>query len=117
MKHYPLQHKTIKDVKKTLKVWGEFWASKEVTQGFASKSNIVSLKEKLDLGCSVSGSSHLLSNLADSIYVPEHINNTDEAIKHLGIKHKQALTQKYIKKNKPEPFWIAQAENRLIGLI
>ena len=97
--------------------WGRFWAGKETLQGFSSKSNTQVIKEVLDSGGAGTGTTHLVSHLSINMHVPHHIQIVDDAIDTLGINHKKALTQLYIKKNKASYYWIEQAKNKLLPLL
>lgn len=110
-------YKSIKEVHCDLVAWGKFWAAKESLQGFSSKSNLLVLKEVLDSGVAGSGTTHLVSHLSCNIHVPHYIQVVDDAIDTLGIEHKKALTQQYIKNNKASYHWIEKAKGRLLALL
>ena len=112
-----MPHKSIKDVRRTMQLWGNFWASQESLQGYASKSNIQALKETLDVGCAAQGTLHLYSHLADNMYVPPHIEEIDEAIKHLTQNQRLSISQKYIKRKKVKGKIIDDAERMLLVLL
>lgn len=114
--------KTIKDVQFELKLWGKFWARQEEGQGYASKSNAETLREKMRAGCAIAGTSHLVNHRADSIHVPKHIESIGDRLDCLDHKCKTAVRQRYINRGqiryfvdaKTFLFWINKAEREML---
>lgn len=64
----------IKSVRRALKEWGRYWASKEELQGYSNKSNIMVIKECCELGGMFKSDAHLYSHGSSVIQVPAHID-------------------------------------------
>ena len=114
--------KTIKDVQFELKQWGNFWAQQEEGQGYASKSNVQAIKEACEVGCAGSSTLHLFSHRADSIHVPDYINDIGIRLEYLDPKCKTAIRQRYINRGmiryfadaRTFLFWVDKAERELL---
>lgn len=114
--------RAIKDVQFELSQWGKFWSKQEEGQGYSSKSNVQAIKETCEVGCASSSTLHLFSGSSDSIYVPDHIQNTDNRIILLDRQCKTALRQRYINRGqiryfadaKSFLFWINKAEREML---
>ncbi|MDK1289798.1 hypothetical protein [Pseudoalteromonas umbrosa] len=89
--------KTIKEVRKALKQWGRYWASKEQLQGYSSKSNAEKIRENHLLGGLFKSDGHLYSHGSSNINPPEHIKELSAQIDKLRTEHKQVLVGKYVK--------------------
>lgn len=85
----------INDVYKELKIWGEYWAIKELGQGSASVSVTKRCCDILKTGIFSNGTAIQVSHLSENIYVPEHIQNVDNAIKKLTINERIHIQRKY----------------------
>ena len=91
-------------------------------QGYASKSNVEALRETLQIGCSIQGTAHLVSHLADNIRVPDFIEDLDREISSLSQECKVALRLRYIcrgniflfSSKKMYVFWLKRAERQLL---
>ncbi|MCF6442040.1 hypothetical protein L1077_21655 [Pseudoalteromonas luteoviolacea] len=89
----------IKQVRRDLRQWGNFWASKQEVQGYSNKSNVQKIKECCDLGgTNFSSDLHLHSHGSSGIYTPEHIESLTKRINQLNDYERLALIGKYIKK-------------------
>ena len=88
--------KTINEVRQELIIWGEFWYHQEKGQGYASKSNVQMLRETLETGCTIKGTSHLINHRADSINVPEYILEIGNKIDRLKPDYIKAIRQRYV---------------------
>ncbi|KZN64046.1 hypothetical protein N473_15710 [Pseudoalteromonas luteoviolacea CPMOR-1] len=118
----------IKVLRKELRTWGEFWASKESTEGYARKSNVEKVKESCELGGIFSSTLYLHNQGADNIFIPPHIQRLTDRVERLSKDCKLAIVGKYVKgfNNKelkswacfPEvksvEFWILRAETELL---
>jgi len=88
--------RTINEVRQELRLWGNFWSNKKKGQGYASKSNLQSLSETLQIGCAIQGTSYLVNHCSDSIHVPEHVNQIGVAIDKLKPEYIKAIRQRYV---------------------
>ena len=88
--------KTLYDVRLELSHWGKFWHHQEQGQGYASKSNIQTLRETLQVGCAIQGTSHLINDQADSINVPDYILEIGNKIDRLKPDYVKAIRQRYV---------------------
>lgn len=112
-----MSHKTIKEVRSDLKLWGYFWREKELGAGFASTSVTARICETLQTEVYISSDLHLFSHSADAIYVPDHIEVIGNAVNQLTHKCRKAVRDKYISKKERSDYYIAEAENKLIALL
>ena len=109
--------KTIQDVRADLKYWGNFWARQEQGQGYAKKSNIEALRETLQRGCAVIGTSYLNNMLAENIKVPDDINKIGIAVNSLSIEHRIAIRVFYVNAAySKKTFTVQRAEIELTAL-
>lgn len=108
-----MSHKTIKETRSELKRWGNYWRHKEYQGGFASTSATARICETLRTGCYIQGTSHQVSHLADNMPEPDHIKVITEAVNKLSEKCKQAIIQKYIKKQPVKGYFLDEAERLL----
>ena len=81
-------HKNIKQVRKDLKAWGNYWRWQEVGQGYAKRSACDKLGEVL-----TNSDAHLYDNEFD---MPEHIQHIDFLIRRLSHNCVRAIRAKYI---------------------
>ena len=88
--------KTLNEVRLELSHWGNFWYNQEQGQGYASKSNIQTLRETLQVGCAIQGTSHLINNRADSINVPDYILEIGNKVDRLKPDYIKAIRQRYV---------------------
>lgn len=93
----------IKKLRKELKVWGGFWRNHESVGGYASKSNVESLREVCELGGWCSSDLHLFDS-ASSIQAPEHIQITTALIDRLKAPYKIAIMAWYTKRLRGDEF-------------
>ncbi|KJZ03274.1 hypothetical protein TW73_08985 [Pseudoalteromonas piscicida] len=107
----------IKALRKELKQWGNYWASKETTQGYGSKSNVARVKECCELGGFFSSDTHLFSHGSNGIKEPEHIKQISCKVELLSKNCRLAIVGKYIKKltNKELRVWAGFTEVRSVG--
>ncbi|WP_125782872.1 sigma-70 family RNA polymerase sigma factor [Pseudoalteromonas rubra] len=119
---------SIKEVRKALRTWGRYWASKECTDGYARKSNTERIRENHMLGGLFSSDAHLFSHGSNGINPPDHIKNITDRIDRLSKECKQVLIATYIKQldkkaaanwvGMPEvksvEFWLLRAEKELL---
>jgi len=116
---------TIKHVEFSLYIWGKFWASKEQGTGYASISITARICDMLRTEIWASSDLHLFSHLSDNVYEPEHIEEITEAINCLSNQCKQAVFAKYkhmhpmneVRQEVRNNFWVAKAENTLLGIL
>lgn len=90
----------IEQVKYQLSCWGNFWAEKESLQGYASKSQIQRCSEVLKTGVWASSDKYLFNHRADSIFVPDWIDQLDRVVEQLKPEQKAIINKRYIKKIK-----------------
>ena len=109
--------KTIKQVRKELRVWGSFWARAEEGQGYARQSVTARICEMLRTQVVVSSDLHLFSHQADSLFVPLHIEEIGNVVDKLPHNFKLALKDKYIKNKVRNDYYLREAENLLISLL
>ncbi|MAI64812.1 MAG: hypothetical protein CL600_08055 [Alteromonas sp.] len=107
--------KTIKQVRKDLRVWGSFWARAEQGQGYARQSVTARICEMLRTQVFSSPDLHLYSNQVDSLFVPLHIEEIGRVIDKLPHNFKLALKDKYIKNKVRNDYYLREAENLLIS--
>lgn len=107
--------KTIKQVRKDLRVWGSFWARAEEGQGYARQSVTARICEMLRTQVLVSSDLHLFSHQADNLFVPEHIEEIGNVVDKLPHNFKLALKDKYIKNKVRNDYYLREAENLLIS--
>lgn len=107
---------SIKKVRKALKVWGRYWASKERLEGYARKSNVELVRENHLLGGLFSSDVYLFSHGSSGIVPPDHINNITDRIDRLSKECKQVLIATYIKQmsRKEAADWIGMAEAKSV---
>lgn len=109
----------IKELRSELKQWGNFWASKEALQGYASTSVTERCCEVMRTGVWISSDKHLFSHHSDSIYVPNYINHIDKIIRPLPVPQKAVINRRYIKQVKlssTEKIALLHAETHLLSL-
>ncbi|TMN34123.1 hypothetical protein [Pseudoalteromonas sp. S2755] len=118
----------LKSLRKELKQWGRYWAAKEATQGYGSKSNLERVKECCELGGYFSSDAHLFSHGSSGIDEPPHIKALTAKIEQLSENCRLAIVGRYLKQfkdpelkawaNFPEvrsvQFWLIRAENALL---
>ncbi len=118
--------KTIKQIRRELRSWGQYWARMEQSEGYARKSNVDRLKEVCELGAWISSDLHLFSQ---AIEVPSHLKDIDNIVSRLSESAKLAMTGKYIKRksveeirswggfhdNRSVEFWIRNAESAVLA--
>lgn len=93
---------TLKEVRYALRVWGRFWAEKEMGLGYASRSITATMMEIGALGVSARSDKHLYSHGSAGIYVPEHIHEIGVAIdKYLRLEERQLIRAVYVQKRQP----------------
>lgn len=109
--------KTIKQVRKDLKMWGDYWRNHEPTQGYARRSATDKLCEVLRTKVNISSDLHLFSHHADAIYVPPHIEKIDKAIEQLSIECRKAIKDRYQNLISRNDYYVVEAENSLLGLM
>jgi hypothetical protein len=107
--------KTIKQVRKDLRIWGSFWARAEQGQGYARQSVTARICEMLRTQVVSSSDLHLYSNQADSLFVPLHIEEIGNVVDKLPHNFKLALKDKYIKNKVRNDYYLREAENLLIS--
>ena len=81
----------IKEVRRELKRWGRFWASKEFSRGYASRSSAASVIEACKVG--------LVSRatVPSDIKVPKDIQAIDNKLNALTDAQRTAIVGRYIK--------------------
>ena len=109
--------KTIKQVRKDLRVWGSFWANAEMGQGYARQSVTARICEIMRTQVQISSDLHLFSHQADNFYVPPHIDEIGKAIDRLSLRCRTAVKDKYIKQRHRDEYYIREAENMLIAFL
>ena len=109
--------KTIKQVRKDLRMWGSFWAQAEMGQGYARQSVTARIMEIMRTQIQISSDLHLFSHQADNLYVPPHIDEVGKAIDRLSHNCRSALADKYIKRKTRDDYFIREAENTLIAFL
>ena len=112
-----MQLKTIKQVRKDLRVWGSFWANAEMGQGYARQSVTARICEIMRTHVQISSDLHLFSHQADNLYVPPHIDEIGKAVDRLSLSCRSAVKDKYIKQKKRDDYFIREAENTLIAFL
>lgn len=112
-----MKHTTIKQVRKSLAMWGLFWARQEMGSGFGSKSTTARICETLQTEVYTSSSLYQFSHLSDNMHEPEHIKEIGDAIAKLSSKCRQAISNKYIKGDEINNYYTIEAENSLLGMI
>ncbi|QPB82809.1 hypothetical protein CWC22_007280 [Pseudoalteromonas rubra] len=87
----------LKNLRKELRAWGRYWASKETVGGYASKSNVERLRECCELGGVFSSDAHLFSHGSQGIKVPEHIEDMTKKVNQLSDNYRKVITGRYVK--------------------
>ena len=109
--------RNVKQVKRELKAWGNYWRFQEVGQGYAKRSACDKLGEVL-----TNSDAHLYENEFD---IPEHIQCIDSQIRSLSHDCRRAIRAKYIclgtwtlvgfKVRTSYDYWLKNAEIRLLS--
>jgi hypothetical protein len=86
----------ITEVEKRLKQWGGFWADKHKGDGWATTSMTEQCIKIMRTGIYSQGTSHLFSSMSDNIFVPDYIQEIDEAAELLTPEEKKWINEKYI---------------------
>lgn len=112
----------IKEVRRELKRWGRFWASKEFSRGYASRSSAASIIEACKAG--------LVSRATapSDIKVPKDIQTIDNKLNALTDAQRTAIVGRYIKgfndtelanwagfDNAAQAKWLVFAAERALG--
>lgn len=108
---------TVKEIRKTLKQWGNFWYQRRFGPGFTSTSATHKLCEQLKTGVQGDGSQAQFNRTADNVFVPQHIEKVDDAIEKLSVKCRLALVNKYINKSQDGGYFEREAELHLMKLL
>ena len=108
--------KTVKQVRKELRAWGNYWRWQEMGQGYAKRSACDKLGEVL-----TNSDAHLYGNEFDA---PEHVLMVNAQVQRLSHDCRRALRAKYVcfgmwalcgfKAKTTFDYWLKKAE---IGLI
>lgn len=110
-------HNNIKDTRRLLTRWGNFWRRQEMGQGYASKSPTLKLKEVLELGCASPGTTHLISHMSMSIFEPEDFKDVTAVLEQLAPELVSAIVQRYIKRERVTGYHIREAERLVMVLL
>jgi len=102
--------KTIKETRKELARWGNFWRSKEYGSGFSSVSPTARICETLRSECYTEGTAHQVSHLSDNIYEPADVLRVSAIVNKLSGNCRQAILAKYVKKKQVTGYFIDEAE-------
>lgn len=87
----------LKQVQKLLIDWGKYWSAKEFGAGFGSNSVTGRCMEIMKTGVQSSGTAHQVSDRADSIQPPPHIEEIEQVLTSLTTSERHWLRIKYIK--------------------
>ncbi|WP_245556384.1 hypothetical protein [Algicola sagamiensis] len=88
--------RNIKQLRRELKTWGSYWASKEYGAGYSNRSSFDRMVEQIKLGCHIKIDKHLYSHHSDMIIVPEHIKELDKQIERLRPECIRVIRVRYI---------------------
>lgn len=109
--------KNIKQVRKDLQKWGNFWAAAKSGQGYPRQSVTARICEIMRTQVQISSDLHLFSHQADNFYVPPDVHEIGEAIDKLSLSCRTAVKDKYIKRKVRDDYYIREAENTLIAFL
>lgn len=112
--------RTIKDVRRDLTWWGNFWAKQELGQWYAKQSSLAFIMQSAKVGAITT--SIKATCTAESIYVPTDVRVFDRRIERLSLPCQLAIRQRYVAKGKVCYFdsiktykaWLASAERELL---
>ena len=81
--------KSIKEVRSSLRVWGNFWETKRLGKGFSNSCSILNI---------ATGD----RPYTEDIFVPRHVDDLDIRIDNLSIEFRDVLKKIYIQKINPK---------------
>ncbi|BDM64563.1 hypothetical protein NFHSH190041_20150 [Shewanella sp. NFH-SH190041] len=108
--------RTIKEVRRELRAWGNYWRWQEMGQGYAKRSACDKLGEVM-----TNSDAHLFD---DDFDAPEHIRAIDKEIQRLCEQCRRAVRVRYIcqgvwtlagfRERKTYEYWLRLAEMELV---
>jgi len=95
---------TLKEVRQALRLWGRFWAEKEMGLGYSSQSITATMMEIGLLGISARSDKHLYNHGSEGIFVPPYIARLDNAIGlYLRVEERKLVRAVYVQSRQLTP--------------
>lgn len=107
----------VKEIRKRLKEWGNFWYLRRLGPGFAATSATHKLCEQMKTGVLGEVNQAQINRMSDNLFVPAHIEQVDAAIEKLSVKCRLAMINKYVNRNKDNGYFEREAELLLMKLL